>query len=198
MDNVRAWYFCTDERKLRYEDKRAIVDGETLTVEGEPVLCKWGLHASESLVDALSYAPGAVLCRVEVGGTVLRGDDKLVGTSRKVVWSIPSAIVLPMAVEFARWCADRAESAAWSAADAARSAHAAAADAWSAADAARSAHAAAADAWSAANAARSAAAWSAVDVWSVAWSAANAARSAEKSAQNKWWVDQLVKAGYSL
>jgi len=48
------------------------------------------------------YAPGPVVCRVECGGEVIRGDDKLVCTERKVLWIADASEVL---FHFARLCA---------------------------------------------------------------------------------------------
>jgi len=52
-----AWYFASEDRKLRYGDNRAIVIGEAHRVRGALALCKHGLHASVRAIDALSYAP---------------------------------------------------------------------------------------------------------------------------------------------
>jgi hypothetical protein len=134
VNKVMAWYFCGSDRKLRYGDGRAIVDGETLTVDCEPILCQQGLHASIKLRDALAYAPGLVLCRVEVGDFVV-GKDKLAGKSRRVVWSIGGLDMRKVIVEYANWCAARAKGHANAyAADAAADAYAAnaAADAYAA------------------------------------------------------------------
>ena len=46
-------------------------DGEWLEHDGELVMCQSGLHASPSPWEALQYAPGAVLCRVELDGEIL-------------------------------------------------------------------------------------------------------------------------------
>jgi hypothetical protein len=54
-----GWHFAETSRRLRYGDDRPIVVGESHSVKGEPILCKHGLHASESVLDALQYAPWA-------------------------------------------------------------------------------------------------------------------------------------------
>lgn len=66
MNKQTYYYFCGEDRKLRYDDNRPIVVGETLKVGCEPILCKQGLHASKRLIDALSYAPGSILCKVKL------------------------------------------------------------------------------------------------------------------------------------
>jgi hypothetical protein len=96
---MKAWHFVSD--KLR--DGRPIPeDGEWLKHEGELVLCESGLHASRRLIDALQYAPGNTICRVEVGGEIIEGDDKLVAEKRKILWRVDGEAVLKA---FARWCA---------------------------------------------------------------------------------------------
>lgn len=69
-------------------------DGEKLVFYGEPILCKQGLHASLHPFDALQYAPGPILCLVECGGTIIRGNDKLVCTERTIVRRIDATNLL--------------------------------------------------------------------------------------------------------
>ena len=89
--SILAWHFVND--KLR--DGRDIPkDGELLVHEGALELCKTGLHASESIMDALRYAPGNTLCRVEMSGSMALGDDKLCSTERTVVWRIDAEPIL--------------------------------------------------------------------------------------------------------
>lgn len=80
---MKAFYFATKERKLRYNDNRKIVVGETHSVSGRITLCENGLHASTSLLDALAYAPGSVLYLVELSGEMDVGVDKVAAQSRK-------------------------------------------------------------------------------------------------------------------
>lgn len=77
-----AWYFSTETKRLRFGDDREIAVGVTHSIEGEPWLCDRGLHASVKALDALSYAPGPIVWRVRLGGTILTGDDKLCATER--------------------------------------------------------------------------------------------------------------------
>ena len=185
---VVGWWFSR-EAELPNGDGRAVIVGETLTVDAAKVVpCKYGLHASPLALDALQYAPGSLLWRVELGGRIVsHGDpiDKYAASERKIIAG--GIDVSPMLREFARWCAlqvidlwdappivkeylqtgdehMRAAAAAWAAAwDAARAAAGAAA--WDAARAAAWAAARAA-AWAAAGAAARAAARAA------AWAAA--------------------------
>ena len=207
--SVLGWYFAPSDKKLKHGDKRLIHVGGTHTVQGQIELCYFGLHASIRPLDALGYASSAIVFRVRLGGTIVKGTDKCVATERTYLAELDASVVLS---EFARKCAARvlhlwdapqvvkdwlttgdstlrsaAESAAWSAADsAARSAarSAAASAAWSAAASA---------AWSAAGSAAESAARSAAD--SAAWSAAESvAWSAAWSARNKELEAMLQKA----
>ena len=159
--------------------------GKWLKYPGQLMLCKSGLHWSVEPFDALQYAPGSVLCKIEARGETLFQSDKAVSTERRIA---ARADVSEMLNYFARMQTlsvihlypngtddavfdylmtgeDRAaaESAAESAA---RSV------AWSAAEsAARSV------ARSAAESAARSVAWSAAEsaAWSAAWSAARSA-----------------------
>jgi len=94
---IRAWHF-TNGSKLR--DGRLVpAVGETLTHEGRISICSSGLHASRDFLNALNYAPGGILHRVEVWGDVYEQDDKLVGRNRRILWSIDATELLR---EFAR------------------------------------------------------------------------------------------------
>lgn len=82
---IKAWHFINKRRRLGYGDGRVVRVGRTYKIKGDPVLCHWGLHGSVRIVDALEYASGPILCRVEIGGKIIKGDDKLVGTKRTVL-----------------------------------------------------------------------------------------------------------------
>ena len=97
--DVLAWHFVGDALR----DGRPIpVDGVTLKHKGKLELCASGLHASERLIDALNYAPGPILCRVQMGGTIKKESDKLVARQRTILWRVNSTDVLR---KFARQCA---------------------------------------------------------------------------------------------
>lgn len=79
--------------------------GEWLIHAGEIVPCRSGLHASEHPFDALAFAPGNTLHKVELDGEIVpHGDpvDKHVGRRRRIIATIEAE---PMLREFARWCA---------------------------------------------------------------------------------------------
>ena len=175
-----VWYHFVGDR-LR--DGRPVpADGVWVEHDGPLVLCQSGLHASPTAWDALSYAPGPILCQVDVDGDRLDDPDKCVARRRRIVARFDAMDLLR---DFARWCArdvlylwdappvvrqyletgeETLRAAAWDAAwDAARAA------AWDAAGAARAA------AWDAARAAAGDARAAAGDARAAAWDAARAA-----------------------
>ena len=88
------WHFLSPRRCLQYRDGREVVVGETLRVEGSPVLCKHGLHASAQAIDALSKAPGPIACLVTLGGEIAHGKDKSAAQERTVFWMVDATRLL--------------------------------------------------------------------------------------------------------
>lgn|GEM_PF-1068147 len=99
---MKAWYFSQNDCKLQYGDGRTIKAGVTHTVACEPILCKQGLHGSVKPLDALEYAPGGMVWRVDLGGDMVIGDDKIAATERKYLWGYDAT---PILRKFARLCA---------------------------------------------------------------------------------------------
>lgn len=210
MDAQMFWHFCqiADDGKPRlgYSDNREVIVGETLTVEGKPVLCEHGVHASARLWDALSYAQGEklVLCRVTLGGEVKHGSNKSVANERTVVVMLDAAATEKLLRDFARWCALQVIHL-WNAPDVVRqyletddkSLRAAAWDAaWAAARAAArdAARDAAWAAWAAARDAARAAAWAAA--WTAARAVAGAvAGAAAGAAEIEKYAGELERRG---
>lgn len=87
---VKAWHWVADNGRLNFEDKRKVVVGKTMTMKGplKPSLCSRGMHGSERVIDALYFAPGGMLCRVEIWGDLQKSNDKLCGRHRKVLWAL--------------------------------------------------------------------------------------------------------------
>ena len=94
---MKAWHFVGDELRNGIPIP---ADGEWLVHEGELIMCESGLHASRKIIDALIYAPGSTICRVEVNGKIIEDHDKVVAEKRKILWRIDGNKVLPA---FARW-----------------------------------------------------------------------------------------------
>lgn len=99
-----AWHFLKERGQLRGGSPAADPAGVE-RFEGELRLCKAGLHASISALDALVFAPGAIIRRVECLGDVVSEPDKLVCSERRVLWTADATETLH---EFACWCAERA------------------------------------------------------------------------------------------
>jgi hypothetical protein len=77
-----AWHFVGDTLR----DGRPVPkDGVWLVHKGPVGICVSGLHASLDPFDALQYAPGPVLCQVEVDSIVTRQSDKLVCRRRRII-----------------------------------------------------------------------------------------------------------------
>ena len=88
---ILAWHF-TDGLKLR--DGQQLEVGKTYTHSGKVKICESGYHASERLIDALKYAPGAQVSRVECWGSVKTESDKLVARNRTVLWTMDATMIL--------------------------------------------------------------------------------------------------------
>lgn len=102
-DTLNGWYFARESKKLNYGDNRLIEIGKTHRVRGELELCSHGLHASERAIDALGFAPGPIVYRVQLHGTILRSDDKACATARTyIAGGIDATETLR---GFSRWCA---------------------------------------------------------------------------------------------
>jgi len=86
VSTVEAWHFLPNDGRLRFPPHEKVEVGVTLKIDGSPILCERGFHASIRAIDALNYAPGTRVCRVRLGGEIIHGDDKLVATERTVLW----------------------------------------------------------------------------------------------------------------
>ena len=106
MEYIKGWWFTTTDRKLPHGDNRQIRIGRTHKVKGEITPCKRGLHLSRKLLDALKYAPGPVVYKVQGSGTIIsHGNpiDKYVCSERTyLAGGVDATEVLR---KFARLCA---------------------------------------------------------------------------------------------
>jgi len=105
---VKAWHFVRDDGTIKTDSMRRslrVKQGQTLVWRQPIELCRRGLHASMLPLDALAYAPGCMVCRVECSGETLHREDKLVCSRRRVLWMADATMVLH---EFGIWCAERA------------------------------------------------------------------------------------------
>jgi len=88
---VKAYHFVG----ATLRDGRPVpADGEWLVHDGPVAMCKSGLHASRDPFDALQYAPGPVLCEVEVEDIITEEPDKLVARRRRIVRRVDLTVAL--------------------------------------------------------------------------------------------------------
>lgn len=99
-----GWHFLREDGRTGYGDRRP-VPGRLMRCRGELVLCGNGLHASKRAIDALRYAPGPIVQRVELIGVRIDDADKSCARSRRCLWIADAARTQH---EFALWCAEGA------------------------------------------------------------------------------------------
>jgi len=103
---ILAWHFLAAGCTLGYGDGRVVGPGSVVSVAPDRLdPCRYGLHASVDVIDALQYAPGPVLCRVELSGQAMYDWDKLCAETRRVVWMSDPARSEAVLRTFARRCA---------------------------------------------------------------------------------------------
>lgn len=105
---MQAWHF-TNGRITR--DGHPVAPGHvcTISTDDTPVLHEYGYHASLRILDALQYAGGATLSRVEMGGTIVRQNFDLCATSRTVLWTVDAERILHEAACAFAWRALKRE-----------------------------------------------------------------------------------------
>src|SRR3990167_2127229 len=85
---IRAWHFLRDDMRSGSGAEPAWTEGEERTITGRLKLCDRGYHSSPTPWDALQYAPGSMLCLVEISEPVKRDKDKAVSRTRRLVRAI--------------------------------------------------------------------------------------------------------------
>jgi hypothetical protein len=93
-NGILAWHFLRDDRKFGYGDGNKAVTGQIFYVDPPIEMCRWGLHGSEKIRDALSYAPGSQIGRVILSGESIKGDSKIVATQREYLWIVDATNLL--------------------------------------------------------------------------------------------------------
>jgi len=106
-----AYHFLKADMRAGYGLQRAWKVGETRTLKGGAIIpCARGFHGSPTAFDALQFAPGPMLCIVELRGDVTpHGNpvDKYVARSRKLI------AVVNVERELRLFAADCAEHVLW-------------------------------------------------------------------------------------
>ena len=105
MNTMKGWHFLQDDRRFRWGTREIVIPSKTYTAEGPLKMCQNGMHASKRIIDALQYAPGAIVCRVILEGELIHDSDKSVGRKRTVLWMLDATNILH---EFACRCAESA------------------------------------------------------------------------------------------
>jgi len=100
---MNGWHFLRTPSTLR--DGSTFKVGQWLPEITGPVMCTRGYHGSVWALDALSHAPGSIVCWCEYGGEIEVDSCKLVASRRRVVWQYDASRVLQ---EFACLCAEDA------------------------------------------------------------------------------------------
>ena len=105
MEGIKAWHFLPDDGKTQHRNRRQVAVGRTYSCRGAIELCENGMHGSRRIIDALQYAPGSIVCEVEIWTGVKEQRDKLVGRHRKVLRMVDATNILH---RFACECAKQA------------------------------------------------------------------------------------------
>src|SRR3972149_261127 len=93
-DRWLGWHFLPADRRLRWGAREGGGAGRPSRAEGPLVRGENGMHASHRAIDALSYAPGPVVSRVELLGERLDEGDKSCARERLVLWLADATTVL--------------------------------------------------------------------------------------------------------
>ena len=102
-EHIEGWWFSAG-KTLPNDDGRRIKVGVTHHVEGKIVPCANGLHASVRPLDALKYAPGPIVWRVRLSGTIVEhnGDKHAASERAYLAGGVDATDALR---KFARLCA---------------------------------------------------------------------------------------------
>ena len=88
MTQEQAYHFLRADMKSGQGNELPWPEGEERTITGKLVLCERGYHSSPTPWHALAFAPGPVLCLVEISEPVARETDKQVSATRKLVKAV--------------------------------------------------------------------------------------------------------------
>ena len=85
-----AWHFLRDDLTAGSGNEPAWTEGEERTIKGRKKLklCEHGYHSAPTPWDALGYAPGSMLCLVEISEPEGRDETKYVSRTRKLIKAV--------------------------------------------------------------------------------------------------------------
>ena len=92
-ETMLGWHFLATDRRLRYGNQE-VEAGQTYTADGPLAMCRNGMHACRRPLDALDYAPGPIVCRVQLIGEISHDRNKSVARSRRVLWRADATTML--------------------------------------------------------------------------------------------------------
>ena len=119
MDRHFGWHFLQTDRCLQWNAEKPLEVSDELHIELPLEILRRGLHWCKRPIDALTYAPGSVVCYVEVWGETQFDSDIGVSEYRRITWMhdaelllwqyacdiIEDALLLANVVEPASWAA---------------------------------------------------------------------------------------------
>ena len=92
---MKAYHFLTADMTTGYGRlRKPWAVGQTRRVTGPIELCERGYHSSPTPIAALEYAPGPMLCLVDVSQPVAVDDDKQVSRRRTLVQAVDATETL--------------------------------------------------------------------------------------------------------
>lgn len=97
-----AWHFLRNDGSTSVNVYYKPEPNSTEIFKGELIICNSGLHACKRAIDALYYAPGDLIRRVDLRGNIIHDKYKSCASERHEIWRNDASNVLK---EFARWCA---------------------------------------------------------------------------------------------
>jgi len=86
--HILGWHFLPATGCLAHTGEK-VHEGKTYTVRGPLKMCSHGLHFSRGVLDALTFAPGSICCRIEASGDIVCETAKCVCSKRTVLWMLP-------------------------------------------------------------------------------------------------------------
>ena len=85
---MKAYYFLRKDMTSGSGHEEPWKVGEARRIEGHIALCERGYHSSPTPAMALEYAPGSMLCLVDVSKPVQKDSDKQVSRKRTLLAAI--------------------------------------------------------------------------------------------------------------
>ena len=85
---INYYHFLKGDMTSAQGNEPPWVVGEHRQITGPVALCERGYHGSLHPYDALQYAPGPMLCLVELTGVIIEDTDKVVAQGRRLLKAV--------------------------------------------------------------------------------------------------------------